>query len=121
MPALELECQPRVVDAEAVEDGGLQIMDVDWVPGHVVAKIVGLAVGDARFDAAAGQPDREAARVVVAAGVVRRLPALAVDRAAELAAPDHQRIVQQPALFQVFDQGRRGQIRVMALALDLAR
>ena len=33
----------------------------------VVAKLVGLAVDDARLDAAAGHPEREAVRVVVAA------------------------------------------------------
>ncbi len=34
--------------------------------------------------------------------------ALGVDGAAELAAPDDQRVVQQAALLQVHDQGRRG-------------
>ena len=31
-------------------------MDVDGVFGDVVAPVVGLAVGDAAFDAAAGEP-----------------------------------------------------------------
>ena len=44
---------------------------------------------------------------MVAAVVVCRQLALAVDRAAELAAPDDQRVVEQAALLQVLDQRRR--------------
>ena len=70
VPALELVGQPRVIDAQAMEDRGVQVVDVDRVAGDVVAEVVGLAVGDAGLDAAAGQPDGEAAGVVVAAVVV---------------------------------------------------
>ena len=42
--ALELEGQPRVVDAEQVQDRGVQVVDVDRVGGDVVAEVVGLAV-----------------------------------------------------------------------------
>ena len=47
--ALELEGQPGVVDAQAVEDRGVQVVDVDRVLDDVVAEVVGLAVGDARL------------------------------------------------------------------------
>ena len=43
--ALELEREPRVVDAQAVQDRGVQVVDVDRVLGDVVAEVVGLAVG----------------------------------------------------------------------------
>ena len=46
--ALELEAQPPVVDAQAVEDRGVQVVDVDRVGDDVVAEVVGLAVDDAR-------------------------------------------------------------------------
>ena len=47
-------------------------------------------------------------RMVVAAVVVGGQRALAVDGPAEFAAPDDQRVVEQPALLQVGDQrGRR--------------
>ena len=42
--ALELERQPRVVDAEQVQDRRVQVVDVDAVLGDVVAEVVGLAV-----------------------------------------------------------------------------
>ena len=48
MPALEEERQPRVVDAQAVEDRGVQVVDVDRRRDDVVAEVVGFAVGDAR-------------------------------------------------------------------------
>ena len=98
--ALELERQPRVVDAQAVQHRRVQVVDVDRVAGDVVAEVVGLAVGHARLDAAAGQPDGEAARMMVAAVVVGGQLALAVDGAAELAAPDDQRVVEQAALLR---------------------
>ena len=56
--ALEVVGQPFVVDAQEVEDRGLEVVDVDGVLGDVVAEVVGLAVGDAGLDAAAGEPDR---------------------------------------------------------------
>ena len=34
--ALEFECQPRVIDTQAVQQRGVQIVDVDWVLGDVV-------------------------------------------------------------------------------------
>ena len=57
--------------------------------------------------------------MVVAAVILRRQGALAIDRPAELAAPDDQRIVEQAALLQVGDQRRGGLIGVAALAGDL--
>ena len=68
---------------------------------------------------AAGQPDGVAARVVVAAVIVRRQLPLRVDRSAEFAAPDHQGVVEKSPLFEVLDQRRRGLIGVVALAADL--
>ena len=74
---------------------------MDDVLDGVVAELVGRAVGDAALDAAAGQPHREALDVVVAA------VALGHRRAAELAAPDDERVVEHAALLQVLDQRRR--------------
>ena len=117
--ALKLEGQLRVVDAQAVQDRGVQVVHVDRILRDVVAVVVGLAVGDAGLHAAAGQPDGEAARMMVAAVVVGRELALAVDRAAELAAPDDQRVVEQAALLQVLTSAARRLVGVAALAGDL--
>ena len=56
--------------------------------------------------------------MVVAAEVVRLVITLAVGGAAELAAPDDQRVVEQPARLEVLDQ-RQG--ASAALVLDLKR
>src|SRR5436190_16927124 len=64
-----------------------------------ISELVGRTVGHAPFHAAAGEPDAEAPMVVVAAGSLRG------GRAAELAAPQHQRVFEQAALLEVDEQG----------------
>ena len=98
--SLEFDRQAAMVDSQAVENRGVQVVDVDRVLDDVVAEVVGFAVHDTRLDAATRHPDREAARMMVATVVLARQIALAVDGAAKLTAPDNQRVVQQPALFR---------------------
>ena len=64
--------------------------------GGAEADGVGGAVSDARFDAAAGEPDGVAPGIVVAAFAL-----LAHGHAAEFAAPDHERVVPQAAALEV--------------------
>ena len=72
-PALEFEGQALVVDAEQVQERGVEVVDVDRVFDDRVAEVVGAAEGDAALDAAAGQPDAEGVLVMVAAGLGGRL------------------------------------------------
>ena len=81
----------------------------------VEAELVGLAERDARLDAAAGQPHREGVGVMVAAVVA----ALHHRRAAEFAAPDDERVVEQPALLQIRDQRGAGLVGVLAVLLEI--
>ena len=46
--ALEAEGEPLVVEAEQVQDRGLQVVDVDLVLDGAEAELVGLAEDDAR-------------------------------------------------------------------------
>ena len=117
--ALEAVGQPGVLDPQQVQDRGVEVVDLDRVLDDVVGEVVGLAVDEARLDAAAGQPDREAARVMVAAVIRGGELALRVDRPAELAAPDDQRVVEQPALLEVLDECGGGLVGVVALRADL--
>src|SRR5213078_1841939 len=78
---LKLERQPLMVEAEQVQDRGVQIADVNAV----------LRGG-------------EGVGMMVAAVVA----ALHHWRAAELAAPDHQCLVQEAALLEVLDECRAG-------------
>ena len=87
-----------VVDAEDVEHRGVEVAEVDGVFGDVVAEVVGAAVFDAGLHAGAGEPDGEAAAVVVAAhaGVAER--ALAENGAAEFGEEHDERVFEQAAL-----------------------
>mgnify|MGYP003541572192 CR=1 FL=1 len=59
--------QPKVIDAEEVEDGRVEVIDVDGFLDRVVAELVGRAVDVPLLDARPGHPDREAVGVMVAA------------------------------------------------------
>ena len=103
------------VDAEEVEDGGLEVADADGVLGGVVSDVVGFAV-DAGFDACAGHPHGEGVGVVVAAdeaffefGV---FVVLHHGGASEFAAPDDEGFIEEAALFEVFEEAGDGEVGV---------
>src|SRR5438552_366469 len=104
MPSLEFIREPRVIDAQAMEHSRLQIMHMNRVGDDVVTEIVGLAEADAALDAAAGEPHGEASRMMITPVIGVRQRALAVNRASELAAPDHERVLKHAALFQIPDE-----------------
>ena len=85
--ALAAEGEAFVIDTKLVQDGGVEVVDVDFVLGGVVAKLICGTVGDAGFHAPSGHPHGETVRVVVAA------PGLTHDlsdwRATKLTTPDH--------------------------------
>src|SRR5947209_1272319 len=81
-----------VIDAHEVEDGCMEVMDVDFVVIGVPAVIVGRAVGLSAFDAPTGEPHAEAKGMMLAA-----IGALRGGRAAKFAAPEHKRLIQQSA------------------------
>ena len=117
-----MEGQARVIQAETVQQGRLQIVHVDLVLGDVHAEVVRLADHRAALDAAARQEEAVRQRMMVAAGVVgvARVADLAHRGAAEFAAPDYQRVLQQSALLQVLDQRRGRLVGHIAMRLELA-
>ncbi len=54
--ALGTEGELLVVEAEAVHQGGLEVMDVDGIFHDVISQIIGGPVDGAGLDAAAGHP-----------------------------------------------------------------
>src|SRR5439155_2970923 len=68
--ALEPVGEPFVVDAEAVQNRCVEIVNVYRVFEDVVTELVGLAVTDARLDAAPRHPDRVTTPVMVTAVIV---------------------------------------------------
>jgi hypothetical protein len=105
-----------VIEAEQVQDRGVEVVDVDRVFDDVVAEIVGLAVDRASLGSASGHPHGEAAWMMIAAVVLFGESPLRIDRAAEFAAPDHQGFVEQAALLEILDQGVARLIDIAALA-----
>src|SRR5262249_49071268 len=99
-PAVEVG-QPVRIEAELMQDGRVQVLDVEALRPRRAAHLVRRADADPPLDPASCQPHREAVGVVVAAGPDRvlggRLPA-------ELTAPDDQRRAEQPAPLQVLQE-----------------
>src|SRR5580658_7675092 len=111
---LELVREFVVVDAQAVEKGRVEIPYRDWILDHVVAVVIGLAVGDARAHATTCHPRGVATRMMIASIVILREAALAVDGAAEFTRPDYQRVVKHATLFQVRNQRVAAAVRLLA-------
>ena len=106
LAALELESEAFVVDAEQMHDCGLEVVDVDFVAGDFEAEVVAGAVGVAGFEAAPGHHHGEDIGEMVTAQVLALGGAAFTERcAAEFPAPDNQGIFQEPALFEVADEG----------------
>src|SRR6185437_10781850 len=94
-PAVVGVGEPPVVEAEGVQQRRVEVVDRHLVLDRLVAELVRLPEDESALEAAAGQPEREAVAVVVAAvGPLR-------DRqAAELAGPEHDRRVSNPRRFR---------------------
>ncbi len=88
-----------VIEAEEVKDGGLEVMDVDFVLGDVEAEVIGLAVG-AGLGAAAGHEGGEGLGVVVAARFAAE-GGVGFDHggAAEFSTPDDESFVEEAVSF----------------------
>src|SRR5439155_13898279 len=97
-----------------------QIVHMNRVGDDVVTEIVGLAEADAALDAAAGEPHGEASRMMITPVIGVRQRALAVNRASELAAPDHERVLKHAALFQIPDESGCSLARSLALKRQIA-
>src|SRR5437764_1500242 len=97
------------VEAELMQDRSMEPLDMEPVRDGGAAELVGLADAGAPLDAAAGQPHREAVRVVISAGALLELGG---GLAAELAPPDDQGLVEQAAALEVLDQPGDGLVGV---------
>ncbi len=101
-----------MVEAQLVEDRGVDVVDMHGVLNRSESELVGLAVDCTRFETSACEPHRKCIDMVVPAG---RFAYLAHGRSAEFAAPNHNRTVQESTLLQVSHQRRAGAVDVSAL------
>ena len=110
-----------MINTHTIEDGSVQLIEVHGIVGDVVAKIIGGTVSDPGLDTSTGNPHAEITRVMVPPIILAREFTLAVHSATEFATEDHERVIQQTALLQIFHQRSSGLISVHALVLDLRR
>jgi len=95
--------QLRVLQAKLMEDRRVKIVNVDLVFNRIKTEVVGFAVNDSAFNAAARQPDSVTVRMMVATDLVRLERALHHWRAAKFAAPNDERVVEEAAVFEIAD------------------
>ena len=97
-----------VIEAQEVQDGRMQVVNMDSLLLSSEAEFVGGAMDAAAADAAARQPHAEAVMIVIAAAQLRQL---GDRRAAELAAPHDQGRVEQAAPLEVGQEPGDGLVR----------
>ena len=104
-----------MVDTQQVEHGGVEVVDVDLVLYGEEAIVVGGAVLDPGFHAAAGEDGGESVGVMVAA-----VGALGNRGSTEFAADDDEGVLEQSARLEVFDEGSNRLVHLFRIALVIA-
>ena len=107
------EVKPRMVEPQLVQHRGMNVGHFAAVGHGAIAEVIRRAVNRSAFNSSAGHPDGEAVGVVVAA-----VFALRSRRATELAAPDHERAIEQPDLLEVREKRRHGLITITNYRCD---
>src|SRR5207237_1328343 len=113
--ALEAEGEFLVVEAQEMEDGRLEIVNVDSVLSREESELVAGADGGAGLNAAAGEPHGVGVDVMVAAD---GLADFTHRRAAELASPNDQCLVKQAALLEIANESGGGLVGFLADAVQ---
>ncbi len=110
------ESELLVVQPQKVEDGGMEVVDVDGIFLGFEPKLVRGTVDRARLDAAASHPHRKAVVVVVASidlalvgAGSRKLDGWCTPK---FSAPDDERVLEHAALFEVGKEGCRPLIAI---------
>ena len=101
-----------------MQERGLEIVDVHRVLHRIQPQLVGTAHHLSAADAAAGEPHAETGGMVVSSRFASVDLRFTHGGAAELAAPQHQGLLQQPPLFQILQQRRRRLVRIVAVLLQ---
>src|SRR5262245_31425902 len=83
-----------------MQDGGVQVITRCFVFRRLIGKLVALTNGSSSFDARAGKPSDKRAAVMIPANAV-----LGEWHSAKFASPNHERVFEHSACFQIMKQG----------------
>ncbi len=102
-----------MIEAEEMEEGGVEVMDADAAFDGTEPEFVGGTVSHAAADTGAGQPDAEAVVIVIAT----ELGFAAIAQfdgwgSTELTAPEDEGVLEETALFEIGHEGGDGAIDV---------
>lgn len=106
--------EPGVIEPQEMQYGGMPIMQVHGVQHGFVPQVIGGTVGQSAADAATCHP--EAIALVI---VISPILTLGIRRAAKLAGPDHQGVLEQTSRFQVGKQCCNRLVRGSAAGAEL--
>ena len=90
---LETVGQLPMVNSQAVQDGGVEVVDVDRIFNDVVAEFVSFSIAHPGLDSAASHPNRETAWMMIAPVVFPGELSLAVNRTSKFPSPHNERII----------------------------
>ena len=93
------ECESLVIDSQLVQDDGVDVVDRQCVLHNSVSEFVSLPIAHPAPNPTAGHEDRVTVDMMVSATCRGNFGG--VGSATHFASPDHQCLVEQPALFQV--------------------
>jgi hypothetical protein len=115
-PTCVSEYQAFMIDAQLMQDCGLDVMHMNWIFDGSEAEFIGLSERLPAANPTSSHPHGECLWVVVAAQLASQgYTCFNHGRSSELAAPYDQRLVQHASLFQIEDQSCTGLVCLFAL------
>ena len=94
-----------VIDAEEVQESGVQVVHVNLVFSGIETKIIGRSVDRSGLDAATRHPNGVSMRMMIPTDLVRLEGSLHHRSPTKLTAPKDQGFVEKAALLKIFDEG----------------
>ncbi len=104
-----------MVNSKAVENCGIQVVNVCRVLDDIVTEIVCFSINGAWFYTSACHPDGEAAWMVIPSVVFPGQFALTIDGPSKFPSPDDQGVLKQASILQILNKRPAGLVDITAL------
>ena len=105
LDAVVVKGEPFVIQAEQVQNGGVEIVNAHWLVRREIADFVGSAVAETRLQSRSSHPNGEDVLMMITALAV---DALSDGRAAKFSRPEHECIFEEAAGFQILKRPATG-------------